>query len=174
MPRQKALNQTKSWIKVIDTVPPDLWPVQLSQKDLDFVMLTIVYVLRRETRQRPLILRARNFRFDKSDPVLGLTGRHVAVSLSVGSCIRPLHRLARQDAAPNGIEKSVNLGYACKLARRLGGAAEVKGLQTGRITSKTVVTTYIPQYVKILESAEFSATLSRLVTCARSRRARVR
>jgi hypothetical protein len=106
---------------------PDLWPVQLSQRDLDFVMLTIVFVLRRETRQRPLILRARNFRFDKSDPVLGLIGPHFAVSLSVGSCIGPLHRLARQDAAPNGIEKSVNLGYACMLARRLGGGAEVKG-----------------------------------------------
>jgi hypothetical protein len=35
---------------------PNLWPVHLSERDLEFMMRTIVYVLRRETQRRPVIL----------------------------------------------------------------------------------------------------------------------
>jgi hypothetical protein len=111
------------------------------------VMLTIVYVLRRETRQRPLILSAKNFRFDKSDPTLDLKGRYVAVSLSDGGRLERRQRPARDDSVPRGIEKSTSLGQACIVARRLGGAAAVRVARTGRKSLTTLVTTYIPQYV---------------------------
>lgn len=134
-------------------IAPDLWPVQISQRDLDFVMLTIVYVLRRETRQRPLILSAKNFRFDKPDPTLDLQGRYVAVSLSDGGRIERLQRRTRDDTVPQGVEKNISLGQACIVARRLGGAAAVKAARTGRKSLTTIVTTYIPQYVPELNRA---------------------
>jgi hypothetical protein len=110
-------------------------------------MQAIVYVLRKETRQRPLILSAKNFRFDKPDSALDLSGRHVAVSLSDGGCVEKLQRPSREDPVPTGLERDVSLDQACMLARLLGGAAEVRVTRTGRKSLTTVVTTYIPQYI---------------------------
>jgi hypothetical protein len=121
--------------------------VELRQIDLEDTMMTFIYILRRETRQRPLILSAKNFRFDRPDPVLGLAGRYVAVSLSDGGRLQPLQRPSREDPIPTGLEKEISLSQACIRARMLGGAASVKLARTGRKSLTTVITTFIPQYV---------------------------
>jgi hypothetical protein len=126
---------------------PDLWPVLLNQADLEFVLTTFIYIFRRETRRRPLILSARNTRFDKPDPALDLTGRYVAVSLSDGGRVERLPRPSRQDTVPSGLQADINLDQACMLARALGCAASFKLARTGRKSLTTIVTICIPQCI---------------------------
>jgi hypothetical protein len=123
---------------------PDLWPVQLNQTDLEFVLSTFVHILRGK-QQRALILSARNFRFDKTDPELDLTGRYVAVSLSDRGQVEQPQRPSRDGVFPTGLQEDISLDQACMLARMLGGAASVKLARTGRKFLTTIVTTYIPQ-----------------------------
>jgi hypothetical protein len=125
---------------------PDLWPVQLNQRDLELVLLTFVRILRGEKR-RTLILGARNLRFDKPDPELDLTGRYVAVSLSDRGRVERSQNSSREGAFPTGPQENISLDQACMLARMLGGAASVKLARTGRKLVTTVVTTYIPQCI---------------------------
>jgi hypothetical protein len=127
---------------------PDLWPVKINQRDLESVMSAFVYILRRETRQRAVILSAKNFRFEKPDTSLGLSGRYVAVSVSDGGRhIDKSPRAAQYDDIPSGLERDVSVGQACLLARKLGGAAKAFESRTGRKFVKTVITMYIPQYL---------------------------
>jgi hypothetical protein len=127
---------------------PDLWPVLLPERELVDIMVAFVYVLRRETRQRPLILGAKNLRFDRPDPALGLSGRYVAVSLSDGGRIQQFKRPAPEDLVPTGLEKEISLGEACMRARALGGAASFTVTPTGQKSLTTVITTFIPQHVQ--------------------------
>jgi Transposase IS66 family len=128
-------------------IASDLWTVRVAQIDLQRAMMAFVYVLRRETRQRPLILSAKNVRFGTPDPTLGLVGRYVAISLSDGGRPDGTQRPSREDPAPSGLEKEISLSQACISARTLGGAASAKLVRTGRKSLTTIVTTYIPMYV---------------------------
>jgi hypothetical protein len=126
---------------------PNLWPVKLNQRDLEFVFVTFVSILRREKQRRAFILSAKNCRFDKPDPQLDLTGRYVAVSLSDGGRVEQPRRPPREDAIRTGLQEDVSLDQACVLAGKLGGAASVKMARTGRKFVTTIVTTYIPQCI---------------------------
>jgi hypothetical protein len=126
---------------------PDLWPVRLRRIALERAMMAFVYILRRETRHRPLILSVKNVRFSTPDPTLGLVGSYVAMSLSDGGRHEGHQRPSREDPIPSGLKKEISLSQACKSARRLGGAASVKVFRTGRKTVTTIVTTFIPKYV---------------------------
>jgi hypothetical protein len=127
---------------------PDLWPVKIDQRDLESALAAFVYILRRETRQRALILSAQNFRFDKPDRSLGMRGRYVAVSISDGGrrADKP-PRAAQDDDIPSGLERDISLAQACLLARKFGGVAKALESRTGQKFVKTVITMYIPQYL---------------------------
>jgi hypothetical protein len=97
--------------------------VKLRRKNLEIVLRGFVDILRRKTRDQPLILSAKNGRSAKPDPVFGLTVRCVAVSLSVAARVEP--RSFPQDAAPTELNRTQRLNQACVLARMLGCAASV-------------------------------------------------
>jgi hypothetical protein len=125
----------------------DLWRVQLDPSELEFMMMTIAYNFRKETR-RTVILSAKNIRFVKPEPATGLTGRYVAVSVSDGGHTAQLRPSAREDVIPLGLGADANLDQICIRAKEFGGAATVRSLQSGRNAIATIVTVYIPQFCK--------------------------
>jgi hypothetical protein len=124
----------------------DLWPVQIDPTEPEFMMMTIAEYIRKETRRRTVILSARNIRFVKPEPAIGLTGGYVAVSLSDCGRIGQLRPPAREEAIPAGLGTDVSLDRLCIRAKGFGGAARVGLVRTGRNAVATIVTVYIPQY----------------------------
>ncbi len=124
----------------------DLWPVQLDPTELEFIMMTIADYIRQVTRRRTVILSARNIRFVKPEPSIGLTGGYVAVSLSDGGRVEQLHPPAREAVIPAGLGTDVSLDQVWIRAKGFGGAATVRSVRAGRKAVATIVTAYIPQY----------------------------
>jgi hypothetical protein len=141
---------------------PDLWPVQIDPPELEFMMMTIADYIRKETRRRTVILSARNIRFVKPEPAIGLTGRYVAVSLSDGGRIAQLRPPAREQVIPAGLGTDVSLDQVCIRAKGFGGAATVGSVRTGRNTVATIVTY---TYRNILQDPMTAPISAPLVAC---------
>jgi Transposase IS66 family len=124
----------------------DLWPVQVDPTQLECMMMTIADYIRKETRRRTITLSARNIRFVKPEPAIGLTGGYVALSLSDSGHIEQLRPPAREAVIPAGLGTDVSLDQVWIRAKGFGGTATVRSVRTGRNAVAIIVTAYIPQY----------------------------
>jgi hypothetical protein len=104
----------------------------------------IIHNFMKKARTKAAIFSAKNLRLDKPKPPTGLKGRYVAVSFSDGG--------RRVEPRGRDVEADAYLDQVDTLAKEFGGAATVTSASTGRNSTETIVTIYIPQYSSKLDA----------------------
>ena len=122
----------------------DLWPVRIDPTELEVMLRIIIHNFMKKARTKAAIFSAKNLRLDKPKPPTGLKGRYVAVSFSDGG--------RRVEPRGRDVEADAYLDQVDTLAKEFGGAATVTSASTGRNSTETIVTIYIPQYSSKLDA----------------------